>query len=46
MVLSTEYAAIVEVTPHVRYRTSIVVWIALGLIVLSLVAAIVMAVWH
>jgi len=46
MVLSTEYAAIVEATPHVRYRTSIVVWIALGLIVLSLVAAIVMAVWH
>ena len=43
MVLSTEYAAIVEATPHVRYRTPIVLWIALGLIVLSLVAAIVMA---
>ena len=38
LVLSPEYAAIVEATPHVKYRTSIVVWILLGLIVLLVVA--------
>ena len=39
MVLSAEYASIIEATPHIRYRTSIVVWIALGLLVLLVVLA-------
>lgn len=39
LVLSPEYAAIVEATPQVKYRTSIVVWTLLGVIVL-LVAAV------
>jgi hypothetical protein len=39
MVLSSEYASIVEATPHIKYRTSIVVWILLGLIVLLVVLA-------
>ena len=38
LVLSPDYAAIVEATPQVKYRTSIVVWILLGLIVLLVVA--------
>ena len=40
-ILSPDYAAIVAATPQVKYRTSIVVWIFLGLIVLLLVAAVV-----
>ena len=40
-VLSRDYAAIVAATPLVKYRTSIIVWILLGLIVLLVVAAIV-----
>jgi hypothetical protein len=42
-VFSDEYQAVIEQTPHIKYRTSIVVWILLalvvGLIVLGLVAA-------
>ena len=39
MVLSADYAAVVEATPHIKYRTSIVVWVVLGLLgVLLLVA--------
>jgi hypothetical protein len=34
MVLSAEYASIIEATPQIRYRTSIAVWIGLGLLVL------------
>lgn len=33
MVFSDEYKEIVEQTPHIRYRTSIVVWIVLGIVV-------------
>jgi hypothetical protein len=40
LVLSPEYAAIVEATPQVKYRTSIVVWILLAAIVLFLIAII------
>lgn len=44
-VLSEEYQQIVAATPHIKYKTSIVVWIFLGLlfvlIVLGVVAAIV-----
>ena len=34
MVFSEEYRAIIEQTPHIKYRTSIVVWILLGLLLL------------
>ena len=34
MVFSDEYRAVIEQTPHIKYRTSIVVWILLGLLVL------------
>jgi hypothetical protein len=43
LVLSPEYAAIVEATPQVKYRTSIVVWILLGLVVLLVAVVIVIA---
>ena len=32
-VFSDEYQAVIEQTPHIKYRTSIVVWILLGLVV-------------
>ena len=32
-ILSPDYAAIVEATPHVKYRTSILVWALLALLV-------------
>jgi len=40
-ILSPEYAAIVEATPQVKYRTSIIIWIFLALILLGVAAAIV-----
>ena len=39
-IFSPEYAAIVQATPQVKYRTSILVWIFLGLIVVGVLAAI------
>jgi hypothetical protein len=39
-ILTPEYAAIVEATPQVKYRMSILVWIFLGLIVAGVLAAI------
>jgi len=44
MVLSTDYAAIVEATPRIKYRTSVVVWIVLGLLGILLLVAFVAAV--
>ncbi len=41
LILSPEYAAIVEATPHVKYRTSLLAWIALGLVLAVIVVAIV-----
>jgi len=41
LILSREYVDIVTATPHVKYRTSIIIWIFLGLIALLIVAAIV-----
>lgn len=38
-VFAPDYAAIVAATPHVKYRTSVVVWIVLGILVLVLLAA-------
>ena len=39
-VLSPEYREVIEQTPHIKPRTSIVVWLALGLIVTLIVLAI------
>lgn len=38
-ILSPEYRRVVELTPHIRYRTPVWVWIVLGLLVLGIVAA-------
>lgn len=38
-IFAADYEAIVEATPHVKYRTSIVVWIFLALIVVLIVLA-------
>lgn len=34
VVFSPEYAVVIEQTPHIKYRMSVVVWVLLGLIVL------------
>lgn len=39
-ILSPQYQGIVAATPEIKYRTSIVVWIVLGLIVAALVFAV------
>jgi hypothetical protein len=44
-VFSDEYRQIVSLTPHIKYRTSIVVCILLGLIVLMVAAAILFTVF-
>jgi hypothetical protein len=36
MVFSSEYQTIIEQTPHIKYRTSIIVWIFLGILLLLL----------
>lgn len=43
-VLSDEYLAVIAQTPHIKYRTSIVVWIVLGLFLLFIAAVIIAAV--
>lgn len=40
-IFEPDYAAIFAATPHVKYRTSIVVWILLGILLLAVAAAIV-----
>ena len=35
-IFEDDYKDIIEATPHVKYRTSIVVWIFLGLLVLAI----------
>lgn len=42
MVFSEEYADVIAQTPHIKYRTSIVVWILLGLIVFVIAAALIL----
>lgn len=37
MVFSEDYKRIIAETPHIKYRTSIVVWVLLGLVVLILI---------
>ena len=41
MVFSEDYKQVIAQTPHIRYRTSIVVWIALGVVILLLAVLIV-----
>ena len=40
-IFEPDYAAIVAATPFVKYRTSIVVWILLGLVVLTIAAVLI-----
>lgn len=40
MVFSDEYRAVMEQTPHIKYRTSIVIWILLALVLVFLAVAI------
>ena len=40
-IFEDDYAAIVAATPHVKYRTSMLVWVILGILVLAVAAAIV-----
>ncbi len=40
-VFSPEYQDVIEETPHIKYKTSVLVWISLGLLVAVLVLAIV-----
>jgi hypothetical protein len=42
MVFSEEYRDVMAQTPHIKYRTSIVVWILLGLIVFAIAAALIL----
>lgn len=41
MLFTLEYQVAIAQTPHIRYRTSVGVWIALGIILLLIVAAVV-----
>jgi hypothetical protein len=43
-VFSDEYRLVIEQTPHIKYKTSIVVWIFLGLVLLLIVAGLVAAI--
>jgi len=40
-IFEADYKAIIDATPHVKYRTSIVVWIVLGILVAGFVGLIV-----
>jgi hypothetical protein len=44
-VFSDEYQAVIRQTPHIKYRTSIVVWICFGLLLLLLGAGILAAIF-
>lgn len=39
-IFEDDYRDIIEATPHIKYRTSIIVWIVLGIVVLGLVGLI------
>jgi hypothetical protein len=45
-VLQPEYQDVINATPHVKYKTSIVVWILLGLILMLVAAAILVPVFR
>jgi hypothetical protein len=40
-VFSEEYRAVIEQTPHIKYRTSIVVWVLLGLVLVLILIGII-----
>jgi hypothetical protein len=42
-IFEDDYKDIIEATPHVKYRTSIIVWIVLGLLVLAIAGIIAVA---
>jgi hypothetical protein len=42
-IFAADYPGIVAATPHVKYKTSIVVWILLAVLILGIVAAVVVA---
>ncbi len=39
MVFSSDYRNVIAATPHIKYKTSIIVWIVFGLLVLVIAAA-------
>jgi hypothetical protein len=41
MVFSAEYRDIIDATPHIKYRTSILIWMLLGIIVAAIAAVII-----
>lgn len=43
MVFSAEYKEIIAATPEVKYKTSIIVWIILGIIVLGVIGVVIAA---
>ncbi len=45
IVFSEEYQAVIEQTPHIKYRTSILVWILLGLVLFLIVFGILAAIF-
>ncbi|MEM7144696.1 MAG: hypothetical protein AAF591_06150 [Verrucomicrobiota bacterium] len=45
MVFSDEYKEVIAATPHIKYKTSIIVWILLGILLLLLGLALVFAVF-
>jgi hypothetical protein len=39
-VFEDDYPAIVAATPHIKYRTSVVTWVVLGLLILAFAAVV------
>jgi hypothetical protein len=44
-VFSPRYQQVIAATPHIKYRTSIVIWILLGLVILLVAAAVIYSVF-
>ena len=40
MVFSEEYRKVIAATPNIKYKTSIIIWIFLGIVVLGIAAAV------
>jgi hypothetical protein len=43
LVFSPDYRAVIEATPHIKYKTSVLVWILLGLLLLLLAVGMIAA---
>ena len=41
MVFSAEYGDVIAATPHLKYKTSIIIWLLLGIVVAAIAAAII-----